>query len=44
MFLISGEAFYEIPEEMIMSKSYYLLGILVLEIIMDEIFCWLSLL
>ena len=32
-----GDAYSEIPAETIMSKSYYLLGILVLEIIMDEI-------
>lgn len=30
------------PAETIMSKSYRLLGILVLDIIIEEIFCWLS--
>ena len=41
---IYGDAYYEIPAATIMSNSYYLFGILVLEIIIDEIFCWLYLL
>jgi len=36
---IYGDAYYEIPAATIISNSYYLFGILVLEIIIDEIFC-----
>jgi len=38
-FLISGEANSRMPEEMMSSESSYLDGSLVLEIIMEEIFC-----
>jgi hypothetical protein len=40
--LIYGDAFYEIPDDTIMSNNYFLLGSFVLDIIIDEIFCWLS--